>query len=40
VHVINNSSSSAPKGTVISMSPGPGSVVHARSVVTIRNSSR
>lgn len=40
VHVINKSSSSAPKGTVISMSPGPGSVVHARSVVTIRNSSR
>lgn len=38
--VINNSTSSAPKGTVISMSPGPGSVVHARSVVTIVNSSK
>lgn len=40
VDVINDSTSSAPKGTVISMSPGPGSVVHARSVVTIVNSSK
>lgn len=39
VDVVNDSSSSAPKGTVISMSPGPGSVVPARSVVMIRNSS-
>ena len=40
VNVVNDATSSAPKGTVISMSPGPGSVVHARSVVTIQNSSR
>jgi hypothetical protein len=40
VNVVNDSTSSAPKGTVISMSPGPGSVVHARSEVTIVNSSK
>jgi len=39
VNVVNDSSSSAPKGTVISMSPGPGSIVSARSIVTIQNSS-
>lgn len=40
VNVINNSSSSAPKGTVIAMSPAPGSVIASRSIVTIDNSSK
>jgi hypothetical protein len=40
LNVVNDSTSSAPKGTVISMSPKPGSIVHARSMVTILNSSR
>ena len=40
VNVINSSSSSAPKGTVITMSPGPGSVIASRSIVTIENSSK
>ena len=40
VNVNNNPSSSAPKGTVITMSPAPGSVVGSRSIVTIDNSSK
>lgn len=40
VNVINTPSSLAPKGTVISMTPAPVSVVASRSIVTIENSSK